>query len=219
MNKYKIFFEKPYEEISQVLNTFLRDNNTIIDIGCGDGILEDKIENFKECTIHCVDLDKESLDKLLYKGYRNNIIPYLDDANKFIRGYYRRDVDVILLNATLHEINDHANKEQYISCIFEKFSQILKPNGIVVVGDYFYPEYLSDKEIEKFVEYQKAVIGHADPGYKFVNPALLEKVARNKRFALEYESDIRAVEEIDRRYYIRVFRNPSNSTNSSLLNS
>jgi 2-polyprenyl-3-methyl-5-hydroxy-6-metoxy-1,4-benzoquinol methylase len=114
--------------------------------------------------------------------------------------------DVIVLSAAIHEINDTSDQTGYLKKFFDKASHLLKDGGRVIIGDFYYPDEVSDEDFNKFREYQRMAINHADARNMFIKPELLNEAASGEGFDTESYNEIRAVKEIDRRYYVAVFR-------------
>lgn len=212
---FVVFFEKPYAEIKDVMAEHVRPGSRILDIGSSDGVLEDYLEaTGEQYSVQCVDIDHAALDKLRQKQYKGiEISAVASDANQFLDGYEgAADQDVILINAALHEINDPAAQRQYLEHFLAKAATILSDSGQVIIGDYYYPDGpveeggVSDAEVAKFIEYQKKSINHADARNKFVKPQLIQEVAHDCGFEIETVRDIRAVEQINRRFYVVVLK-------------
>ncbi len=206
MERFQTFFEEPYKEVKKAIAENIKDGFRIIDLGCGEGGPEEEINlKFKKCIVYCIDQDKKSLETLKNKKFENVSVEIIEkDANEFLNETALQDIDVILINAVLHEINDPSSRKLYLKVFFKIFNRILKEGGKVILGDYFYPSEVSDKEVEEFIEYQKKEIGHADKRNKFVGPEILKKTAGKEGFKVSYFNDIRAVKEINRRYYCLV---------------
>lgn len=218
------FFEGPYEKLDKIVETHVLDGQRIIDIGAGSGTVEKSIESRnKGCKIVCVDLSERALQELRSSRFeKNQVMPVVEDANDFLNANRAKDVDTVIINATLHEINDFEHQDQYLEDLFIKIRKIVKLGSKVIIGDYFYPENfdpdateedkgVTDAEVQEFIEFQKRTINHADKREKFVNPALLKRKATEQGFRLISETNIRAeglgspVGHINRRYYLLVF--------------
>jgi len=206
-SKFEVFFEEPYREIKAVLDQEIKPGAVILDIGVNQGNLEDHLEQKGELhQIDCVDIDEESLSKLIGKEYKNLTINVTkSDANEFL-DQYNSKVDVILINATLHEINTPQDQPAYLEWLFEKVKKILKPGGKIIIGDYYYSDEVSDEEVADFIAYQQKTINHADARNKFIKPELIEQLAEESGYEIEPRREILAVKEIDRRYYVLVIK-------------
>jgi SAM-dependent methyltransferase len=206
-NKFEVFLREPYEEIARLIEEQVENGNIVIDLGCNNGNLVDKIEKSKSgCKVYGVDLDREALDLMRAKEYSRNEVAIIEqDANDFLVGSAALNADVILINTAIHEINDPDNQAQYLDGFFRSSRRTLKDGGRVIIGDLYYDPSVSDAEVEAFMEYQKQAIGHADPRNKFIMPDLLQAKAEEHGFSVAYSNEIRAVKEVNRRYYTFVF--------------
>jgi SAM-dependent methyltransferase len=215
-SEFAEFFSGVYKIVSEKILEHLKNGDHVLDLGCQKGFLEVEISfKKKDCIILGVDIDNVAVNR--FNEYNStNIIPkviennnsisaIVCDANNYLASSLKKEFDFILINATLHEINDAENREDYLTDFFHKLYQTAKPGGKLVIGDYFYPPEISDEDVNDFMEHQLETIGHADAREKFVDPELLREKAEEAGLrVLEYEN-IRAVKEIDRRYYLFVF--------------
>lgn len=116
--------KKASEIIKKLCSDISFDNNTLLDIGCGDGSITKEtsnILNFKKAI--CVDVDnwlgnyniKSNLDFIITDGKSIN----LPDNS----------VDVILLFHVLHHIKD-------LDLMIPEIARILKKNGIIILKEH-----------------------------------------------------------------------------------
>ncbi|MFA5872231.1 MAG: methyltransferase domain-containing protein [Parcubacteria group bacterium] len=208
-NKFQTLFEKPYGEIFKLIDKYVSDGDVVVDLGCGDGVLEEKIENLKiGCLVYGVDLDPEALSGLAKKKFNNINVKILNqNVNYFLEtSGLSSDVDVVVMNAVIHETNASADQGEYLNRFFRETGKILKKGGKIIIGDYYYHPDAPNEEVEEYIERQKEEIGHADARNKFILPDLLISKARENGFSKNYSNEFRVVEEIDRRYYTFVFQ-------------
>lgn len=144
-------------------------NSNILEAGCGTGQLSIALSRFRR-KVHSIDLSKGSLieakkfiDKTLIRNvqlYRMNIFKLCFPKNYF---------DVIISNGVLHHTHD-------AKIAFNKLTNCLKPNGIIVVG--LYHKYgriiqnLRQKLIKMFGE-----------KFKFIDPRFSEDISFKKKYA------------------------------------
>jgi len=205
-SKYEVFFDRPYALVKEAMAKYIESGNHLVDIGVNQGNLEDFLETKGKYTVDCVDVEEEAISKLKAKNYQNiEINPTVGDANEYIDNY-ESQANVILINATLHEINNPADQRAYLEHFLGKAKGMLGEDGRIIIGDYYYPDHVTDEEVAGFIEYQKKAINHADAREKFVRPELIKEMAVRFGFELEHFEEIRAVEEIDRRYYVIVLK-------------
>lgn len=207
-SKFEVFFNAPYDELKKVLTDTIKANQRIIDLGAYNGGLEDFLDTLgRQLTVECVDVDEGALSELKAKKYQNvEIDIVVQDANDFIEHYAGNGADAVLLSAVLHEINTPSDQRKYLQHFFKRMGEILKPDGQIIVGDFYCPDSVTEEEFESFREYQLKAINHADTRDKFIKLELLSDVAQENNFSVEYSKEIRAVKEIDRRYYVVVLR-------------
>lgn len=202
-NKYQDFLKEPYDEMITLISEWIKSGNRILDIGANNGNLEDVInQRFDGCIVYCIEGDKDVIRDLKSKNYNKIKVEVINECiNEFLLKTDIANIDVILTNNTIHEINDVKNQASYLEGFFGAIRRILKKDGIVIMGDLYYPPYLKEADVESYRQYQKSKIDHADSREKFVSPILVEKKARENDFTVVYKKEIRAVREIDRRYY------------------
>jgi SAM-dependent methyltransferase len=201
MSKYEIFYNRLYQNFHTVLRETIKKASEVLDIGCNDGPIEEALKDLN-ISFHCLDLDANALQRLAARNLPGITI-YDTDANAFMKKN-NMNLDAITLSATLHEINDNNNQEEYMRRFFNNAKHLLKPEGKIIIGDFYYPKTLKAEDIKGFMEYQYAEIKHADPAHYFVSPAIIRKTAEESGFKIALYKNMRAVKEINRRYYIMV---------------
>ena len=130
-NKLQTHFKKPYEEINNLLSRYISDGDAVVDLGCGDGNLEDEIEKRKSgCLVYAIDLDPEVLSKLTEKKYKKITVKILNqNVNYFLETNGLSDIDVVLMNAVIHETNASAEQSRYLDRFFDESGKLLKTGG------------------------------------------------------------------------------------------
>jgi SAM-dependent methyltransferase len=206
INKFLTFFSRPYEEMESVISKYLSDGQQIMDIGSNDGAIAGMVDKYHTgCIVHCVDIDTNALEKLGKRKFQNTAIRgYNQDANQFLAEDNLSRLDAVVINAALHEINTPYNQQSYLYSFFDQCRKKLRPEGRLIIGDYYYPDHVSDEEVQAYMAHQLAEIGHADPRNKFINPCMLAQIAENSELYPVFFSENPAVKGIDRRYYIFV---------------
>jgi hypothetical protein len=98
------------------------------------------------------------------------------DFMKFFDGGHR--YDFILLHGVLHEIYKYAGgeAEDFFPDFFIRLAGLLRPRGKILIADTYYPLYLSEKQIDEMIRWQREVIHHADPPEAFVHPERILKL-------------------------------------------
>ena len=208
MNKYQAYFVGPYEEMKKAISLYISDHSKVVDLGANNGNLEVEIDKVKSnCFVYCVDIDNAALKELSQRKFNSTQVEIISsDANKFITESKLENLDAILVNTTIHEINDFKDQEKYLKWFFNSMGKWLKTGGVVIIGDTYYPTYLKDSEVEKYRERQMRDIKHANAREMFVPPDLIKKVATANGFDLIYSNEVSAANEIDRRYVVSVLR-------------
>lgn len=214
MNKYQTYFKKPYEELEKTLSE-VECASSILDLGSNSGTIASILDKYDlHCYVHCVDIDKIALKQIDKNSYKTTGVKiHHADANEFLSESYLNDLDYIILNATLHEINNPEDQRSYLSYFFEECKSKLNDNGKIIIGDYYYADDVSDEAVKEYMQQQMREINHADSREKFVKPSLIREVAEELGFCIEKEIEIPAVEGIDRRYYNIIIRGDKNENN------
>ncbi len=208
MNKYQTLFEVPYQELKKALDKYILDGQTVMDLGCNNGNLEVEIDNIKNgCTIYAVDFDAKALKELELRKFKTSKVEVINsDINIFLKNDVRKDIDAVVLSATLHEINTPSDQENYLLDLFKNLCGRLNPRGVIIIGDFYYPDNISDEDVKSYMVQQLREIGHADARNKFIKPELIKSVADRTGFSIEYSNEFRAIKEIDRKYVVTVLR-------------
>lgn len=201
-------FNRPYEELSNVLKQVITKSCKIVDIGCNDGKIEEYIDLIGILNdVCCVDINYEALKKLKKKEFHFIKVRAINtDANIFLKESKNEKFDLVIINNTLHEINTPENQADYLDNFFKNIKNITKINSTIVLADHYYPEYLSDEEVNHYIQEQYKKIKHASCREEFILPELLKNKIEENGYFIKYSNDIRAVNEIDKHYYIFVIK-------------
>jgi 2-isopropylmalate synthase len=134
-NKHADFVSNLAFPVVDLLNP--KDNERILDLGCGDGTLALEIEKFNTKVV-AVDLSESMVEKTKEKG----IEAYVMSATELP---YEKEFDAVFSNAVLHWVKE---PEMAIA----KISNALKANGrfIAEFGGYGNIKYLTDAMQEVF---------------------------------------------------------------------
>jgi SAM-dependent methyltransferase len=203
--KYQLFSPRIYEEMQAVLASNVTPGSKILDLGPYEGNNEVFLDGLGlTVDIDCVDIDEEALKVLSAKPFKNiSVQTTLQDGNEFLDAYDKQ-VDIVLSSASIHELNESKNQWAYMNWFFRQANRILVPGGKVIIGDLYFPDSISDEVVEEFREWQWEAIHHASSREQFVYPELIEETSLANGFELVSKKEIRAMREIDRRYYVFV---------------
>ena len=108
----------------------VKDNDTVLDIGCGTGLLSLKFLDKARCQVFGIDSSENMLSifnkKIEKLSLGKRVTTRLEDASslKFQRGTF----DIVASTVTLHHV-----KNKY-PCL-KKIHDIVKPGGIFIIGD------------------------------------------------------------------------------------
>jgi len=205
-NEYEMLFGQCYELIQSALRCYVQSGNRVLDLGINNGNLEMHLEaEAIDCKVIGVDTDAEALAKIASLDlFLVDVKIVCADANEFVTGF-TGEIDNVILSATLHEINDYENQAEYLRWFFGRMAEVLPSGGNVIVGDFYFPNDVTDEQYRSFKAFQLQAIAHADAREKFVNPELLTDIACECGFHVAKYDEIRAVKELNRRYYTVVF--------------
>ena len=80
-----------------LIETLIKENRSILDIGCGDGMLMKQLEKNLNAKTHGIELDRELASKAIAKGF--NVIH--GDAEIDLAQYSNHSFDYVILSQTL----------------------------------------------------------------------------------------------------------------------
>lgn len=207
---FEDFFMACYGELTHALRENISDDSQVLDIGCGIGSAERKINIMKQgCIITCVDSDPKAIeemwklqDSLSENGHGNGLDVIREDANEFLKETTLKNQDTVLMAAVLHEINNINDRKNYLKTLLTQLSAVTALGGKVIIADYYYADGASDEDVARFMAYQQEVIGHADKRERFVKPEELLRAVEGSDFKVLDNQVMRAVQEIERYFYI-----------------
>ena len=214
----KIFnssYSKAYALFSLVLSNILKETNRplrILDIGCGDGWTAEFIAGANiGGTYLGIDTSEESIKKL------NKRIPYerklkvsgivesaewlaLPESFCEIRKMIGGSPDIIICNTACHQIRKFCPD---VYRIFAAAGFSMNKDGILFVGDYYYPEDLGEEEVEEDRNWIKNTTGQTPtPRSGFITRSEMEIILKNAGFKSEYVKEVRANRDISIIYYL-----------------
>lgn len=132
--------EKYFEVHSEVLRKAdLKDNDSVLDIGIGTGLLEEKIK--KRVIIYGIDISEKMIARIKKKKIRITELKYGSFNNI---PYKDKMFDVIVSCFAFHHLSD---LEKSMSII--EMKRVLREKGRIVIGDFMYPDEKSRKDLIK----------------------------------------------------------------------
>lgn len=122
------FHRQLLEKVIEVLK--VQDNQQVLDIGCGTGLMSLKILQKADCKITCIDCSGEMLDifkaKIKKLGLSQSINCIQMDAS--VLNFRKDSFDKITATVSVHHIK---NKRRFLKSAYK----ILKPGGCIVIGE------------------------------------------------------------------------------------
>lgn len=100
----------------------LKPSGTILDVGCGEGTLFDFLNDKQKSAYTGIDISDVAVAKAKKKRKGNF---YATDAMEFVS---KRRLDIIVFNEVLYYLDEIET--------FQRYSSLLKPNGIVIISLY-----------------------------------------------------------------------------------
>lgn len=214
----KIFnssYSKAYALFSLVLSNILKKTKRplrILDIGCGDGWTAEFIAGADiGGTYLGIDTSGESIKKL------NRRLPYemklkvsgmvesaewliSPEASCEIRNMIGGAPDIIICNTSCHQIRKSCPD---LHRIFAATGFSMNKDGILLVGDYYYPEDLADQEVEEDRNWIKNTTGQTPtPRSGFITRSEMELILKNAGFESQDVREVRANQDISIIYYL-----------------
>ena len=131
----------------------LMNGGRLLEIGCAIGTsLELWAEKYKKTHIIGIDPNPNAISILKNTINNNNWTNRVEALNMALSEYSKQEkiekFDVILLNEVLHEIKDD---EDYRKELMEQIYNLLKDDGILIVGETMIPDIFSIKRGENFI--------------------------------------------------------------------
>lgn len=118
---------KRYYQIIDYLQKYASENPTILDIGCGDGVLNQRMQNVAFSSFLGVDFSEVSIEQAKAKNFPKAEF-IAEDAHTFTP---TNSFDVIVFNEAFYYIHD-SEKENVLNRMLSK----LNPNGVIITSIY-----------------------------------------------------------------------------------
>ncbi|GEM_PF-4795629 len=208
-------YSKAYALFSFVLAGVLKKYKPpvrILDIGCGDGWTVEYISSLNVSGTYLgIDTSAESIAKLMKRippGKKLKVLSMVEsaswltsresafEARKMLDG----PPDLIICNAACHQI---VKSFPELMKILSISGSTLKNDGTALVGDYYYPEDLSNEEIEEDRKWIKKTTGQTPtPRPGFISRNEMELLLKNSGYIAEKVREVRANRDISLIYYL-----------------
>jgi len=143
-SKIRNFFHNP----NKILKPYIRQNMTIMDIGCGTGVFSTKAAELLEGTgkVISVDMQEGMLEKLKNKikgrVIEKNIVLHKCTQDRL---NITENADLVLMIYVVHEV---PNKEN----MFNEILPLINKNGLLMIIE---PKFVSKNEFEKIINMVK----------------------------------------------------------------
>ncbi len=148
-------FQRRTKNLSRLIADVLPDTGTVLDIGCGDGTIDQMILNQKPgLTITGIDIIKRKETKIPVTVFDGQTIPYPDnsfDSVLFIDVFHHTEDPVVLLREAVRVSKKHVViKDHYAKNLLDRL--ILRcmdwvgnhPSGIPLTYNYWHPKKWHD---------------------------------------------------------------------------
>ena len=221
-------YSKAYALFSFVLSDYLKNPKSdlkVLDIGCGDGWTAEFISNFAKGRYFGIDSSAESIKRMEQRvpgssglkvmGVTESAEWIVDpNSGRQIETFLDGKPDLIVCNAACHQIRkSYPNLRK----IFAAASSILKQDGTLLVGDYYFPEDMTEEEVEEDRTWIRTETGQTPtPRSGFIVRNEMELILESSGFLSDTAREIRANRDIRILYYLFVSRKTFSQTKASL---
>ncbi|MDQ7047397.1 MAG: methyltransferase domain-containing protein [Sulfurovum sp.] len=168
-NKHADFVSNLAFPVIELLNP--KENEKILDLGCGDGTLAVEIEKFNAQVI-AVDLSESMVAKTQEKGIQASVMSATELT-------FQKEFDAVFSNAVLHWVKD---SDKSIKKIFSS----LKPKGRLIAefGGYGNIKFLTDAMQKVFNEHKE--FGTFNNPWNFPKNTDYKQLLEDNKFNVEY---------------------------------
>lgn len=117
--------EQTYSKIIEKTRKYLKDNDTVLDFGCGTGLVSNEIaDNVK--MVYAIDISSKMIEIAREKAIRNKIqnIEYVH-TTIFDERFSQDSIDVIMVFNIMHLLEDPQK-------VIQRINELLKAGGIII---------------------------------------------------------------------------------------
>lgn len=129
----------------------LKEGGHFLEIGCGYGFnLKNWVDKYPQTRFVGIDIDNQAIDHSNQLFTENNLQQKVQVMNIELEKFARQNdkkFNVILLNQVLHEMEP---KGEYRKHVFEDIFELLKDEGILIVGESMIPGIFAPKQARYF---------------------------------------------------------------------
>ncbi len=84
------------------ISNLIKQNSTVLDLGCGDGELLNILKTKKNAKVKGIDIDEDKIFKCFEKG----VPAYHGDMEEILPHYKNKSYDYVVLSLTLHQVKN-----------------------------------------------------------------------------------------------------------------
>lgn len=198
-------------ELKQVLK-FIKQPLKVFDVGCGTGYMANLMIAAKtKGTYVGMDTSEQSLAILKNKtkvSHNLNLKTMCCPAQALLKKIKRNDIhkklgtkpNLIVCNASFHQIN---KTFPHIELLIKAFHDLLQQDGMILLGDYFYPEHLTKAQILISRQWIRKQIGqNPTKASGFLSLATISGMLESAGFEIKRTRTCKANDKIDLNYYV-----------------
>jgi len=125
----------PWQEVEQVIKDYVKDNNKILDLGCGNGRLLKSLAKFQNINYTGLDNNTKLLEKIQAftapRGVSPRVKLICDDILNLAQ-FKNNEFDIIFMIASFHHIPSNELRQK----VMANLHRILKPNGYLIMTNW-----------------------------------------------------------------------------------
>lgn len=202
---FETFAGKQYQELEDALREVIRDKSNILDVGGVAGNIVKMIDKISDsCHVKILNNQISPHTARSFGNLKSTTYEIIEkDPNIYFK-VENQAVDLMIFNACLHEICSSDDQKSYLDLLFTDINKHLKPDGKIIIGDFYYDPSIPQHELQLYIQYLINTVGHADPPNKSINPDYILEIAQKHGYKILHFHQNRMVKEIDRKYYVFV---------------